>query len=501
MKKNRVLYGTLILTLAGFLTRIMGFFYKIFLSNTLSEKNLGLYQLVFPVYGICFTLYASGIQTAASQMAANHPDKRRVLLSSILCSLTIAGFLSFLVYFKADFIAKTFLLEPACASSLRVLSFVFPFCGITACINGYYYGLKKTATPALGQLLEQIIRIIAVYGLAVLLGKGQLKVTCELAVFGVVLGEIAANFFSLASLFFFPPKKIQPASHLRSTQSILKQLLLLALPLTSTRLIINLLNSGESVLIPHMLKSYGLTATEALSLYGVLHGMALPFILFPTAITNALALLLLPTVSEAQASRQTSRIQSIGNLTVKYSLLIGLFSTCVFLLFGKSFGNIFFHNTAAGHLMMILAWLCPFLYLSTTLGSIINGLGQTHLTFINTIVGLTIRLAFLFFLVPRRGIHGYLTGLLISQLIIALLDFQAVHQSFTLSFHPVDCLLKPCIVLIFSGFFFYQGFTYFSSLTNCSTFVLLLATCLLFSATYFALLFVLGVVQREDFRL
>lgn len=499
MKKNKILTGTLILTFAGFLTRILGFFYKIYLSNTLPARDLGLYQLVFPVYGICFTLYASGIQTAISQMAANHPDKRRVLFTGMLCSVSIASLLSALVYFQASFIARSIILEPECANSLKVLACVFPFCGMTACINGYYYGLKRTAVPALNQLLEQLVRIISVYFLASLLGGGNAKVTCELAVFGVVLGEIAADLFSLFSLLWKRPAKVTPSSRLRSTESVMKRLLILAIPLTTTRLVINLLNSGESILIPHMLKAYGLSATEALSVYGVLHGMAMPFILFPSTITNSLAVLLLPTISEAQAVGGNTRIQRIGIATVKYSIIIGLLSTCVFLVFGSSFGTIFFHNPAAGAFMMILAWLCPFLYLSTTLGSIINGLGQTHLTFFNTVIGLSIRIAFLFVLVPKQGIHGYLTGLLISQLAISLLDFQAVNRSFPLKIDALSWLLKPGLSLAFLGFFAQKCYQFFSALPGASVPLVLFLSCLLLCLAYLALLYILKVIRPSDF--
>jgi len=68
--KNKLILGTLFLTITGFITRIIGFFYRIFLSNTLGARLLGIYQLIFPVYGICFTLFASGIQTAISKQVA-----------------------------------------------------------------------------------------------------------------------------------------------------------------------------------------------------------------------------------------------------------------------------------------------------------------------------------------------------------------------------------------------------------------------------------------------
>ena len=55
--KRALIRGTAILTITSFVTRFMGFFYRIFLGHTFGEENVGLYQLVFPVYalGISFS--------------------------------------------------------------------------------------------------------------------------------------------------------------------------------------------------------------------------------------------------------------------------------------------------------------------------------------------------------------------------------------------------------------------------------------------------------------
>ena len=66
--KNKMLKGTIILTVAGVITRVIGFLYRIFLANLLGDTKLGIYQMIFPIYGICFTLYASGLQTAVSRV-------------------------------------------------------------------------------------------------------------------------------------------------------------------------------------------------------------------------------------------------------------------------------------------------------------------------------------------------------------------------------------------------------------------------------------------------
>ena len=56
-KKNTIIIGTLVLTAAGFISRFMGFFYRIFLSRVFGEEGVGLYQLIFPVYALGYLHY------------------------------------------------------------------------------------------------------------------------------------------------------------------------------------------------------------------------------------------------------------------------------------------------------------------------------------------------------------------------------------------------------------------------------------------------------------
>ena len=62
--------GTLILTLSGFLARILGFYNRIFLSNLIGAKELGIYQLIFPIYMLCFSLCCHGFETGISNLTS-----------------------------------------------------------------------------------------------------------------------------------------------------------------------------------------------------------------------------------------------------------------------------------------------------------------------------------------------------------------------------------------------------------------------------------------------
>ena len=155
----------------------------------------------------------------------------------------------------------------------------------------------------------------------------------------------------------------------------------MALPLMGNRLVLNLLSSAEAIWIPSRLVLSGLTSREAFAIYGVLTGMALPFIFFPSAITNSMAVILLPAVAGAQADGREHHIREAVLTSLRYSLYMGILCIGVFTCFGDFLGNIVFHESSAGYFMKVLAWLCPFLYLATTTGSILNGLERPALYF------------------------------------------------------------------------------------------------------------------------
>ena len=73
--KNPLITGTLLMTAAGIISRIVGFFYRIFLSRAIGAEALGIYQLIAPVFSMCFALTASAIQTSISKFVGDSIGK------------------------------------------------------------------------------------------------------------------------------------------------------------------------------------------------------------------------------------------------------------------------------------------------------------------------------------------------------------------------------------------------------------------------------------------
>ncbi len=443
-RKNPLLIGTVILTVTGLLSRFIGFFYRIFLSNVFGAEGMGIYQLISPVLALTFSLTVSGMQTAISKYVASetttHDYKTsfRTLWVGFLLSMSLSfGCMAF-IYQYSEWIAVTFLLEERCAPLLRIIALSIPMATVHSCINGYFYGIKKTAIPALSQLSEQVVRVGSVYLIHHICVRHNMTPTISFAVVGLVIGESASMIVSAIAIIsrsfkIFERTTRRSFSYDGLTASYLQisnNLLRLAVPLSANRIIINALQSIEAIYIPNKLMAYGLSNADALGVYGVLTGMSMPLILFPSAITNSISVLLLPIVSEADANGSQNTITRVVLKSIKYCMLLGFGCTALFLLCGRMAGNLLFHSRLAGSFILTLSFICPFLYVASTLNSILNGLGKTGLTFLYSIISLLVRLLFVFFAIPVWGIKGYLWGMLASQIVQTFLcTFSALRIS------------------------------------------------------------------------
>lgn len=435
MKNHPLIKGTIMLTLTGMFSRFIGFFYRIYLSRTFGEEGMGLYQLLGPVLALSFSLCGAGIQTSISKFVAGKCDnlshnpqgKRESLLflfAGILQASVLSILCSIILYTNSEFIATHFLLEPRCASMLRIIALSIPFSALHACGNGYFYGISKTSIPSTTQLMEQFGRFGCVFLCSMAAEKLHMDLHINVAVVGLVFGEAFATFVSLSIVLkectTVKSYSIKHALKMQERPAIL--LAKMALPLSTSRIVVNLLQSVEAVYIPNRLQAFGHTSSEALSIYGVLTGMAMPLIFFPSALSNSLSVLLLPMVARAQEEKNIEKLKRITKTAILFSSSFGIFCTIFFLSISKFAGHHMFHSTLVSGFIATLSFICPFLYLSSTMSSILHGLGKTGITFALNVMALSIRLLFVFCLVPRYGIQGYLWGLLLSHLITTLLE-------------------------------------------------------------------------------
>lgn len=415
---NPLITGTIFLTLAGTTSRFMGFFFRIFLNDIMGTTGLGLYQLVLPLMSICLSLCCNGFQTATSKLVAEKTENRHsILISALLMSSAISILLTFIMYTNANFISLHILGEYRCIPLVQMLSFSILPASVHSCINGYYYGLRKTVVPAVTQLLEQTARIGTCYMIYIVL-SGDNKVFSPVhSICGLVAGEIAATLFSVATLhkdfceFSISYQRLKEAS---------KKMALFFIPLSLNYILISVSSSIENLLLPKTLRIYGLSSSEALDIFGTLTGLALPVLLFPGVLCSCACVLLLPSISEANAAGKCSRVSSTISKSVIFGLCFGLTFTAIFYFMSDFIGGFLFSSKMCGYFLRRLCWLCPMMHISGMLCSILHGLGKAKHVLLINILTCSIRISMIVLFVPKAGIDAYLWSMLVSHVFMTI---------------------------------------------------------------------------------
>jgi len=224
----------------------------------------------------------------------------------------------------------------------------------------------------------------------------------------------------------------------------------MALPLTGNRVAGSLLTAWENVLIPARLQLYGLTASEAISEFGRITGMAVPLIFFPTAVLTALSVTLVPAVAEAAAAGNTRRISIATSKGLLFASVTGMGAASLFVFFSHELGMAIY-NQPIGLMLQLLGIMCPFIYMQIILSGVLNGLGFQLFIFRNSLISSAITIAFTYFAVPHFGLPAYIFGWLLSLVVVIALGMYKIRQHVDYALPFTSWLVKPLLAAAVAG--------------------------------------------------
>lgn len=451
--RNKILKGTFILTVSGILSKLIGFYYRIFLSDTIGANGVGIYQMILPIIGLFAAISCAGVEVAMSKNISSAGTPGGIykgFKTGFIYALTMS-LLSTVLLLLLTPIISCFYVSGSTVKRLLFLSApILPLMAIHSAILGYYLGMKRSFIPGLFLFIETALKLVFTMIFYAIFTGNNLSPTPVIPLLGMLSSEAVSSVFLLILIFkeLLPIKK-----HYFVTKTQYKVFFRLAMPVSVTRIFLSLVHSVEAFIVPFLLVVFGLSETDSISTYGILTGMSIPFILFPSAITNALSSMLLPSISEALVRNDYLLIKSTSTMALRYCMSMGIFFTAFFIVNGYDLGYMFFGNELAGEFLRILAWLSPFIYVGMTLSSIINGFGYTKTTLIYNIASAVIRIVFIIIFIPFFGIKGYLFGLLAGEISNTLLSVFKINKICHPSYSLFDNLIKPiAITIIAIGF-------------------------------------------------
>ena len=416
----------------------------------IGPQGMGLVQLIFPVYMITITLTASGIPVAVSRIVAQRKAVndthgiRRVVWIALLLVAVIACFISAVIVLNADTIAANLLHDARTRIPLLVFFPCILIAGFSAVFKGYFYGVKNIHPSALSEIIEQIIRIILVTTILLSIPSLGTGTSAAVVVFGMVIGELCSLLY-LHARYHKHMEKNHASLVDPSTIMLLKQVFLIAVPVTLTRLISALMMSANSVLIPQRLMVSGMPQHEAIGTFGIIAGMVMPLLFFPFTLISALSVIIIPNLSENVMLKNWTMIRDKISKSIFITCLTAFPCMGLLIPLASPIGIVLYKQPAVGKYLMLSAWAIIFICLQHNLSSILNGLGKQNRAAVHFIAGGLVQLCCTYFLVadPAFGIYGFIIGFILSGILVAFLNLVAVIQTAKLHFEWNEWIVKP----------------------------------------------------------
>ena len=365
------------------ITRVLGFIFRIYLSRVLGTEELGIYQVSLSVFMVLLTIVASGLPLIISKLSAKYFAKKDgekegklVSASLIIAAITSVILIVIVLVFKRLF---SFLFtDERCYLILVAMLPAVLFSGIYNVFRGAMWGRSNYFCFCITELFEQIVRItICVVLLS--FGIGSLSPSI-----GAALSLSIACFLSMALsvvLYFVYGGK------LRKPGGVYKEVLKSSTPITAVRFLSSLVQPIIALIIPARLIAAGYTSSQALSIYGVAIGMTMPLLFIPITIVGSLSTALIPDLSAAVESEDSSHIKNRITTSLIITMFIAFLMIPLFIGAGENIGLFFFNNITSGVLLSGAAWMTLPLALTNITSSILNALGMEVKSFINYLIG------------------------------------------------------------------------------------------------------------------
>ena len=457
---DKFLRGAMILTLAGLMVKVIGSVNRILLSRLLGGEGIGLYQMAYPVYLLLLSVSAAGIPVAISIIVAEYLAKRdyanvrQVFRVSLRLMAAVGLLLAGALVLAAGWLVEAGVIKDARAYyALVALTPAIFFATILASFRGYFQGHQLMTPPAVSQIVEQFIRVVTMVVLAYVLLPYGLEYAAAGAAFGAVPGSLT-GLVVLGCFYRYYKKRWRaeqlelPHAVLTPKRTLIKRLLLLALPVSCANVIVPVTSSIDVLLVPNYLLAAGFGVKEATTQFGYLAGMAQPLLLMATIPTMSLATSLVPAVSEALALKAWQRIEEKLATAMKLCCLITVPAAVGMSALAEPISRLLYGTAQAKTAIMHSGPAIWLLGLQQVTTGMLQGVGHTNMPMLHMLAGIIAKLIAVCQLTNAEyGIAGAAWATNINFGVTALLNILALHY-FKIKFYWLNIIKIICAALI-----------------------------------------------------
>ncbi len=388
--------------------RIAGMATNIYISAKAGASAMGIYHMIFSVFTFGITFAASGTGFAVTRLVAENRAGEGSVIKKCLSISGVMSFVGFLFFFAgAAFIQKHFIKQSGAVAALRLLAFALPCMGASSVYRGYFIAKRKAGVITASSLLEEGVCI----GVTILLLQkfaGTPKAYMCL-VYGCAASNLTAFLFDSVSCVAVLRKSI-----LNPQKANYRAIFAICVPIALGSYLRTALVAVENLMIPLQFEKFGVA--NPVGEYGVIKAMAMSILMFPTVFIQAFSSMLVPEMSEMNASGRKNGIRHVSSLAISTVMMFAVFIALMLLKHHELISRSFFKEQRVSYYLGLLALLAVPMYLDTVADSILKGLNLQNASLKYNIIDSCLRIISMLILMPKLGPVFYIAMLYISEI-------------------------------------------------------------------------------------
>ena len=509
-KSNSFIQGALVLGIANLIVKVIGAVFKIPLINLIGDDGMGYFNIAYQIYTFMFIVATAGFPIAISKMVAesmargDERDAHRIFQTA-LSFLAVVGLAGTAVLFIFPDALEKMTAVPGSSLGITAISPAVFFVAMASVYRGYFQGRQNMVPTALSEIIEASAKLLVGILLASFIMNMQVDggissaidwaakkvqssyIRTVFASAGAISGVTAGtclSFILLSCIYLFTKKRRAPlsanADKLRPRKTILKELILIAIPITIgasvsslTTLIDMATITRRLVTRPEVLSHYafmfeggtkfaekaaaeGWTGLElyrqqASTLYGMYTGKALTMFNLPLTLVVALGMSVVPAISAAIAKKDRTSACGITESTIRIAMLFAAPCAIGMSALSKEVLYILFSDCNAKSVLAILSIaIIPVAVVSVT-NAVLQSYGKVYYPVINMIIGGIAKIIFNFTFIPYLGIDGAPIGTFLCYLIIACLNMINIVKFAGIKFRWSSFVIRPILAALIMG--------------------------------------------------
>ena len=510
LKKQTIIQGAVILTLAGIFIRILAVGYRIPVGRLLGGEGLGIYAVPNQVYFIFFTISSAGIPVAMAKLISekisngHYRDAYRTFKVSFAAMFIFGLLFSLLLFFGASWLVESGLVaNPASYYGLLAISPMIFFAALTSSFRGLFQGLQNMSPVAVSQVGEQVMLVAGTVLFSYLLMPKGLALAAAGANFGAVPGAVAATLIMIFYYYRHRDSLMEmvdrdTSEYREKAFTLLKKILAISVPVSFASVAMSITGFIDNKLIIDRLQMVGYTLNEATNLYGQINQMAMSFVNISIVFALALGTSIVPSVAESFGANNKMQIQKKASEAIRLSLITTLPAAAGLMAVAPQLTDLFYAEKAAGIPLMVLAPSVAFWGVHLVLSGVLQGLGRADIVIINLLAGIAARIAITYFLVPTSlGIRAAALGTVAMFLVSSTLNYLAVKRMVGLNVNIPSAVLRPGAASLLMGLAVFQLYRWGLALLG-HAYLATVAAILGGAVIYPVLAVVMGAVRSDD---